>query len=73
MKIVILAVLAMTSLLVFFGVTMFGLAEQNGLNTPLQTKYREIPYILTDGTSCTIIKGGTHSGMVGITCNYKGE
>lgn len=33
-------------------------------------KYREEPYILKDGTPCTIIRGGSHSGMVGVTCNY---
>lgn len=31
---------------------------------------REIPFELKDGTPCTIIRGGTHAGMVGITCNY---
>ena len=34
------------------------------------TQYREEPYILSDGTPCVIIRGGTHSRMVGVTCNY---
>ena len=29
--------------------------------------YREIPYTLSDGTPCVIIRGGSHSGMVGVT------
>jgi hypothetical protein len=33
-------------------------------------KYREEPYTLEDGTPCTIIHGGSHSGMVGVTCSY---
>ena len=40
-------------------------------NTQVRKKYREESYILNDGTPCIIIHGGTHSGMVGVTCNYK--
>ena len=42
-----------------------------GLSTePERATYSEESYTLKDGTTCTIIRGGTHSNMVGITCNY---
>lgn len=37
------------------------------------TKYRFEPITLPDGTPCYIIKGGSHSGMIGITCDYNQE
>jgi hypothetical protein len=33
-------------------------------------KYREEAYTLEDGTLCTIVHGGSHAGIVGVTCNY---
>jgi hypothetical protein len=33
-------------------------------------KYSEEAYTLDDGTLCTIVRGGSHAGIVGITCNY---
>lgn len=38
-----------------------------------QIQYRFEPVKLPDGTSCHIVHGGTHSGMVGITCDYSKE
>ena len=36
-----------------------------------KTEYTTEEFRLPDGTPCHIIRGGTYSGMVGITCNYK--
>lgn len=36
-----------------------------------KVKYKAISYILPNGTPCFIIRGGTHSGYIGITCNYR--
>jgi hypothetical protein len=33
-------------------------------------KYRFEPIHLPDGTPCYVVKGGTHSGYIGITCDY---
>jgi hypothetical protein len=42
-------------------------AKRSNPPTPI---YREVPFNLNDGTPCTVLKGGTHSGMIGVTCNY---
>ena len=34
------------------------------------TRYYEQAYILDDGTPCKILNGGSHSGVIGITCNW---
>lgn len=39
-------------------------------NATPHSKYSEEQYTLQNGTPCIIIRGGTHSGMVGVTCNY---
>ena len=36
-----------------------------------RNKYWEEPYIMGDGTLCVIIHGGSHSAIVGVSCNYK--
>jgi hypothetical protein len=35
-----------------------------------KTRYTLEYFELPDGIPCYVVKGGTHSGMVGITCNY---
>lgn len=41
------------------------------MTEPKRPVFVEVPYTLEDGTPCTIIRGGTFSGMVGVTCNYR--
>ena len=36
----------------------------------IKLEYTEEGYTLKNGTPCVIIRGGSHSGLVGITCNY---
>jgi len=42
-------------------------------NTPKPLHSREVPHVLSDGTPCIILTGGTHSGYIGLTCNYTVE
>jgi hypothetical protein len=42
-------------------------AKRSNLPKPM---YKEVPFNLSDGTPCIVLKGGTHSGMIGVTCNY---
>jgi hypothetical protein len=38
---------------------------------PKPDKYSFEAIPLPDGTPCYVIRGGTHSGIVGVTCNYR--
>lgn len=49
---------------------MLGHVSAETSTRAIAPKYTEEPYNLKDGTSCVILRGGTHSGMIGITCNY---
>jgi hypothetical protein len=34
-------------------------------------QYREQYYVLKDGTQCIIIRGGSHSNIMGVSCNWR--
>jgi ABC-type oligopeptide transport system substrate-binding subunit len=59
-------VVALTVLLVA------GCSESSAVDKPKyrEEQYREEPHTMKDGTRCVIIRGGSYSGIVGITCNY---
>ena len=40
---------------------------------PTPIKYRFTAITSPDGTPCYVVRGGSHAGMVGVTCNYAGE
>ena len=57
-------------LVIFYFIDMFQNFEPSKPPPP-PPKYRFEAISLPDGTPCHVVKGGSFTGIVGITCNYR--
>ena len=55
-------------LIIFHFIDMFQSFEPP---KPKLTKYKFEAISLPDETPCYVVRGGAHSGLVGVTCNYR--